>query len=541
MDNQIKLLENKIMLLMASGRMDEVIEALDQIISLDPSKENIVNKASILLALDRTKDALDYLDEAIKNDPDPEYYNFKAMIQLSKGQNDDAVSILAQLIDNNPNVEATKIKASILFVAGRIDEAVSSLDSAISITPNTELYQLKFTILLSAGMKEAALDTIDELIAFDPNPEFVQLKATMLYLVGNTEEAIRVLDNAISKNPNPGRQSTLNLDNFEPTEDSLSAHTQAKVVDADTKQDDYENLMQKFKSSSTHMTDEGQESFINQQFKETVARMTDTAREEERSRILSNLSHSIKNLLRSVIDPLLNLRSEVPEKANVIDNALKGAGLIREIVNSINLSYNTVIDDLLWDIHHPGSESVSLEEMILGSVKYSISNMFDFRYFPAFAENYYPSSMGEVEFETVKQSWNSISVTDEIALIKHFSSQNLFDLEVELSGIASYRMGNEKSSAIKLMILFQEVIFNAVKYASFVPRKSRFVIITLNNSGNRILFEVQNSYRPNVQAKTTGVGKIVIENFARVLGCVPIVTTTDENYKITIEFENLWK
>ncbi len=88
------------------------------------------------------------------------------------------------------------------------------------------------------------------------------------------------------------------------------------------------------------------------------------AKLDERNRILSNLSHSIKNLLKAVIDPLINLREDVPEKGVVIDNAIKGANLIREIVNAINYSYTTSLEDLRWDISHPDKERMSLQDMI---------------------------------------------------------------------------------------------------------------------------------------------------------------------------------
>jgi two-component sensor histidine kinase len=261
----------------------------------------------------------------------------------------------------------------------------------------------------------------------------------------------------------------------------------------------------------------------------------------ERNRILSNLSHSIKNMLRSVIDPLINLREEFPQKANVIDNAIKGAHLIREIVNSINLSYETNIEDISWDITHPDAESITLQEMLLNSLKYSIGNMFDFRYFPQYAENYYPRSIPKDDFDSIKAEWNAVSSVHDFEPLVAFAEKHLCKLSVNLSEAAQYTLGNEKSSAIKLMIMFQEIIFNAVKYASFVPRAERFLEIRLDNTETTIRFEVINSYRPEVRAKTTGVGKLVIENFSKVLGTDPEIKKTDSTYSIYIEFNNLWR
>lgn len=264
------------------------------------------------------------------------------------------------------------------------------------------------------------------------------------------------------------------------------------------------------------------------------------AKEEERNRILANLSHSIKNMLKAVIDPLMNLRDEIPQKAVIIDNAIKGANLIREIVNAINLSFKTTLEELKWDVLNQGKESMTLQDMVVDSLRYSVSNMFDSRYFPAFSENYFPRSVAKKQYEQIKSQWNDVSAGD-VRLIKDFLDQHMFRLELNLDESRDYHVGNEKSSAIKLLILFQEIIFNAVKYASYVSHTDRQVVIMLASHGDNLTLTVRNSFNPKVQAKTTGVGKVVIENFARVLGCEPMISTDSNTYSISLEFKNIWR
>lgn len=260
---------------------------------------------------------------------------------------------------------------------------------------------------------------------------------------------------------------------------------------------------------------------------------------EERNRILANLSHSIKNMLKAVIGPLQTLREEIPEKAAIIDNAIKGANLIREIVNAINLSFNTSMDELNWDVLKPGKDSMTLQDMIADSLKYSIGNMFDFRYFPVYAENYFPRSLGKADFEGITSEWNQAQSS--IDMVKDFCDRHLFKLELNLDDSRDYHVGNEKSSAIKLMILFQEMIFNAVKYTSFVPLEERTVQISLTRHDDKLRLMVRNSYSEKVRAKTTGVGKLVIENFAKVLGCEPKINTENNSYSIVMEFADIWR
>lgn len=264
------------------------------------------------------------------------------------------------------------------------------------------------------------------------------------------------------------------------------------------------------------------------------------SKKEERNRILSNLSHSIKNMLKAVIDPLLNLRNEIPQKSVIIDNAIKGANLIREIVNAINLSFQTTLEELKWDVLNPGCESMTLQDMVVDSLRYSVSNMFDSRYFPAFSEKYFPRSLAKVQYEKIRSNWNEVSAGD-VPQIKGFLDKHMFRLELNLDESQDYHVGNDKSSAIKLLILFQEIIFNAVKYTAYVPFPERRVEITLASHGDKMVLAVKNSFDPKVQAKTTGVGKLVIENFASVLGCDPVITEGKDTYSISLEFDNLWQ
>ena len=262
---------------------------------------------------------------------------------------------------------------------------------------------------------------------------------------------------------------------------------------------------------------------------------------DERNRILANLSHSVKGIVKSVIDPLESLRRQVPQQEPIIAKAIKGANQIREIVNAVNFSLKTVFEELQWDILNPGQDSSSLGEMILDSLKDSISNMFDFRYFQVYAESYFPSKLSPKEFDRIKAEWGQVASEVSIEGVIDFANRNLFRLETNLDASQNFRAGNEKSSAAKLRILFQEIIFNAVKYASFVSAGARMVAITLVEKGDDLKLEVKNSYSPQVHAKTTGVGKIVIENFAKVLNCQPEVKTDGTTYSLTIEFNNIWR
>ena len=272
-----------------------------------------------------------------------------------------------------------------------------------------------------------------------------------------------------------------------------------------------------------------------------IDKIESNAKEAERNKIIGDLSHSIKNLVRSVIDPLHNLRRELPERISTIDVALRAANLIREMVNAINASQSIDIRDFIWDAHHPDGESLSIKEIVHAGLIYSISNMFDSNFFKKFSANYFPRSLGISGKELIQQQWEQVSVAGNMEQVLNFSKQHLFECSVQLGSVSDFRIGNEKSSAVFLTILFQEIILNAVKYCSFVPMEQRFISLKITQQIDQIRLNVSNGYNPDTIARSTGKGMGIIKDFAKGLNCKPVINKTDATYSITLEFSNIWR
>ena len=256
---------------------------------------------------------------------------------------------------------------------------------------------------------------------------------------------------------------------------------------------------------------------------------------KEKDKILSNLSHSIKNLISTVIDPLTNLKEEQQYKDIVIDNALKGADLIREIVNAMNLSFKGSINDFKYDAeHNKGNDSLSLSTIIIESLKHSVINMFDSKYFSNFMRNYFPNK--EIYLKA-KNKWNQTTSTEDIT---KFVKEYMFDFSLDIREAKDLIIGNEKGSAIKFQILFQEAILNAVKYTSFMDIDNRKVNIECKTKQGKIFFKISNTYNKNVVTKTTGLGHIIINNFAKLLETEPEIEV-NSMYEITLNFMNIWQ
>lgn len=257
---------------------------------------------------------------------------------------------------------------------------------------------------------------------------------------------------------------------------------------------------------------------------------------DERNIIIADLSHSIKNLLSTIIDPLENLKEEKTVQPVVIQNALRGANLIREIVNAMNLSYTGSIEDFYYDSrHNAGKDRMDLQEILIKSLMYAVGNMFDGKYFSNFMRRYFPSKS---IFEEARSEWPRVSQVSDLSKIIPFLKKYFFEAEFDLGNANRYAIGNEKGSAVKLLILFQEIILNAVKYSAFVNKERRFLRIRFTANSDQISIRVENRFKEKTLAKTSGLGHVIIENFAKLLHTKPVIRQEEGVYSVEINFEN---
>jgi len=262
------------------------------------------------------------------------------------------------------------------------------------------------------------------------------------------------------------------------------------------------------------------------------------ARVDERNKIIADLSHSIKNLISTVIDPLENLKQEKIVKPAVIRNALRGANLVREIVNAMNLSFKGSVEDFCYDArNNTGKDKMDLESIIYASLIYSIGNMFDGKYFSNFVRNYFPTKS---IFEEAKSQWTRISQSNDVQEIMGFLQKHFFEIDLAIVDGKKYVMGNEKGSAMKFLILFQELILNAVKYSAFVSKEQRFLHIKFDPDPREMSIRIENRYKEKAKAKTSGIGHVIVENFAKLLNTKPVTKKDGDIYSVEIKFENFW-
>lgn len=259
------------------------------------------------------------------------------------------------------------------------------------------------------------------------------------------------------------------------------------------------------------------------------------ARLDERNRVIAELSHHIKNLSASVSEPLENLRHRQGIPENVLEQALRGTGLIRNIVNAMNLSISGSTADFIFDATHLDQKPVTLDSIIWSALISAIPNMFDAKHFSMFQRNYFPTRDA---FQSAREAWNAASATEDRELVLECLKNHFFDLSIEATGQSKLVLGDSKGSATKLLILCQEIMMNAVKYASTMDRERRTVRIHTSQETNQVVIGVENSCKTASKLKTSGVGHTIINNFAGLLGCEPEIQKAENSYSLKLAFAN---
>ena len=260
---------------------------------------------------------------------------------------------------------------------------------------------------------------------------------------------------------------------------------------------------------------------------------------DERNKVIADLSHSLKNIIATVADPLENLRQTKEYVDLTIEKALRGANLVREITNAMNYSLKGSIADFYHDAeHNQGHDAQTLAGMVNASLRNSVSNMFDTKYFSTFSKNYFPD---RDSFFLSKNDWTNLGADAETARIANFIEKYLTKIEIELNEVGNLAIGNDKGSAVKLLTIIQEMILNAIKYTAFVECEKRFIRIKFFGNKKYLTLSVKNKFKPQVKAKTTGMGQVILKNFAEMLNTTLEIDTANEIYSAKFKMPNFWK
>lgn len=224
------------------------------------------------------------------------------------------------------------------------------------------------------------------------------------------------------------------------------------------------------------------------------------------------INHSIKNLITSIHGALSRLERRLPSEqefmCNLLRQAKQGVVIASDLANAITCSYRQTGEELWYEDLLPGNAKWSVQDILYDALSASIPHMFFRRYsqYEQECKNYFPDTDEAVRAEN---SWYDLS---DIDARLNWINQNLFHIKVDDAEIASCKVGNKYSTKTHLYILFNEILLNAVKAASYVDKDQRMITIRLTYQDGDICVDISNSANQN-RGVSGGYGKIIIDNY----------------------------
>jgi len=269
---------------------------------------------------------------------------------------------------------------------------------------------------------------------------------------------------------------------------------------------------------------------LNSKLREEGIRLIEEARINEREQILADLSHRIKNLVYTISGDLKKIDNT--ENKIVVKGIKKGIDLIRDVIEGFNYSGVGEIKDFIYDAKDKDGELMN--NIIIKSFSSSISNMFSRQFFSTFFSNYLKK---REDFTEAKEEFRHLTNIKDIEL---FCNRWFFKCEIDIKEIKELTIGKVRGSNIKFLILFQEIILNAVKYVSFLKKEERFLKFKIVHSKKEISFFIENNYDHDRKEKGTGLGLYIVESMTDIMNADFEKKELGNVFSIKITIPNYW-
>lgn len=501
--------------------ISSTIEWLTQQIQSKPQDEQLyLERARAYLAEHLYTDALrDFTTRIALNPYNANAYRERGVFYYERQNYDAAISDYTKAIELNPDdIKAYQVRGDSYKALLDYHEAIKDYTKVIEIEPKNQqaCLEREDCYFKTEQYAEALEDWLNVFKALKKPPDGLPKQRGDDYReLECYEEAIQIYDKLIEKEPNAQLyfhrgECYHNIGNYR---EALEDYNRALVLESEPK--DKEQLI----------------SLIN----DVQMRIP----EWERNRILVDVSHRIKNYISTVIGPLQEMRQDHGNiNINTVDDALIAANLIQDIVQEINSSFNGTIQDFRDDAQQPGMDKSDMRTILLDALKFSINNIIvSGRYFDYFLKRYFPTKK---IYDKAVSCWNTLSRSQDLAQLTSFLQAYFFEPQIILGGAEDFFIGNAKNSKTKFLNLFQEIIFNAVKFSASLKKEHRFVRVYFSYTSEEISIKVENRFNKELHEKTSGLGHISIENLTKQLQTKPIISCPDDIYSIEIRFKNLW-
>lgn len=177
-----------------SERLEEALEAYEQVIALEPDRATAwERRAMVLWRLGRMEEALQSCQRAIELAPMmKDGWSRMTGLLMELKRYDEALVAFDRWLELEPDVWVYRSKAELLQKLGRYEEALAALDKALEgdSYDMVSTHIQKARVLGEMGLEERALAALNRAILLEPsNSRLWEIKGEFLRARGRTAEA----------------------------------------------------------------------------------------------------------------------------------------------------------------------------------------------------------------------------------------------------------------------------------------------------------------------------------------------------------------
>ncbi len=489
------------------------------------------------------QEMLEYSNLCIKSNPqEARYYLVRAFIHKENKNHQEAITDINYYLKNGKeHGEIYRWRGQIYFKENRFKKSLSDFNHCIEIEPdNFMVYVNRGELYLKQKDPQKAKSDFEKHLSVFPK----DIKDSVLFDDETVADPLSHIVCAYARQGMDNQAKEYFINTFKA--DEYFRFELGEIIGPLVKKlanighyDLAYDFLEEYKDMDFDDYSDTHKYVVESELKDKFKKQIEEARLDERNKIIADLSHSLKNIVAMVADPLENLRQTKEYVDTTIENALRGANLVREITNAMNYSLKGSVADFYYDAeHNQGTDAQTIAGMVNASLRNAVANMFDTKYFGTFSKKYFPDRQS---FFRAKDDWAKIGTDTDIAEFVTFIEKYLTKIEIDLSKIGDLTIGNDKGSAVKLLTIIQEMILNAVKYSSFIESSRRLVRIKISGDKKNISLTVENRFKPQVKVKTTGMGQVILKNFAEMLNTPLEIKTAKSIYNVKFKIPNVWK
>ena len=223
---------------------------------------------------------------------------------------------------------------------------------------------------------------------------------------------------------------------------------------------------------------------------------------------------------------------------NLLKQAKQGIVIASDLANAITCSYRATGGELWHEDLLPENAQWNIQNIIYDALSASIPHMF----FRSYSQYEKESKKYFLTSDDAMQAENEWYELQDIKTRINWINQNMFHIILNDAEVANCKVGNKYSTKTHLYILFNEILLNAIKAASFIDKGQRIINIKLTLQNDGIHVDISNSAIPTYNI-SGGYGNMIINNYKSMFNMLNFYSGYNKNIqryqiKFTLPFFN---